>query len=164
MCNPAGVRRQLVGAFSQDVAKMMADILTALDAEHIVAVHARDGLDECSLSAPTDAFIYKAGEESVVATTIGPEQFGLQPAPLATLKGDTAEENAAILNRILSGEPGPPRDIVLLNATYALFTSGRFESLDSCFYAAVESIDSGKARTTLKALIEASNEAPLYTA
>lgn len=164
LCNPAHVRRQIVGAFNKEVAQTMAKILAALDAQHVVAVHSRDGLDECSLSAPTDAFIYKAGDASVASSTIGPEELGLQSAPLDALKGDTAEENATILSRILDGEPGPPRDIVLLNATYALFTSGRFESLEACFAAASESIDAGKARASLQALIEASNKAPARTA
>ena len=164
LCNPAGVKRQIVGAFSLDVAKTMAQILAALNAEHVVAVHSRDGLDECSLSAPTDAFMYSPKMPNVATDTISPEQFGLQPAPLNALKGDTADENAVILNRILDGEPGPPRDIVLLNATYALLTSGRFESLDACFKAASDSIDSGNARESLKTLIAVSQKAPAHTA
>ena len=164
LCNPAGVRRQLVGAFNKTVALTMANILAALDSEHIVSVHSQDGLDECSLSAPTDAFTFIHGTQSVVASVITPNQLGLESAPLDALKGDTAEENARILTRILDGEAGAPRDVVLLNATYALHTSGRFDSLESCFSAALESIDSGKARTALQSLVEASHKAPVQTA
>ena len=163
LCNPAGVRRQLVGAFSLEVAQTMANILAALDAQHVVAVHAQDGLDECSLSAPTDTFVFMAGSNSVQSETITPAKFGLQSAPLDSLKGDTADENAAILIRILNGEPGPPRDVVLLNATYALYTSGQFESLEASFSAAVDSIDAGKAREALKSLVEVSNKAPVHS-
>ena len=164
LCNPAGVRRQIVGAFSREVAETMSQILAALNAEHIVAVHSRDGLDECSLSAPTDAFLFKNGDSSVASSTITPEQFGLNAASIDTIKGDTAEENAAILTQIFDSKPGPPRDVVLLNATFALHTSGRYDSLESSFAAATESIDSGAARNSLKALIEASQNAPVRTA
>ena len=162
LCNPAKVQRQLVGAFSKEVAQTMAEILAQLDATHVIAVHSRDGLDECSISASTDAFVFSEDTPSVELTTIRPEQFRLQTAALEELRGDTAEENAAILTRILSGEPGAPRDIVLLNATHALHTSGRFESLHDCFAAAADSIDSGKARAALETLIEASNNAPVH--
>ena len=158
LCNPAGVRHQLVGAFNKDVARSMAHILAALDATHIVAVHATDGLDECSISAPTDAFIFEGAE--IKETVITPDDFGIPHAPLNALKGDTAEENATIMEHILDGQPGPQRDVVLLNATYALFTANRFGSIQDCFAAAKESIDAGKAKQALQRLIAASQEAP----
>lgn len=164
LCNPAGVRRQIVGAFSKEVAQTMAHILAALDTEHIVAVHSRDGLDECSISDATDTFTFMSGMQGVTSAEITPDQLGLRRAPLDSLKGDTAIENADILIRILEGDPGPPRDIVLLNAAYALTTSGRFDSLKDCFEAATDSIDSGKARNALNTLIEVSKEAPVHSA
>ena len=161
LCNPAGVKHQLVGAFDKGVASQMAHILAALDAQHVVAVHSTDGLDECSISAPTDAFFFNAStEEGIVEASISPEHVGIPLASIETLKGDTAEENATILLRILNGEKGPQRDIVVLNATYALFASDAFGSLSDCFDAASESIDSGKAKSSLQRLIDASHAAP----
>jgi anthranilate phosphoribosyltransferase len=158
LCNPAGVRRQLVGAFSLEVAETMARILTELDAASIVTVHADDGLDECSLAAPTQTFTIDGVGFS--KATLEPGRFGLQSAPLSALKGDSPEENAALLRGVLNGRPGPHRDVVLLNAALALSTSGRFESLEACFEAAGRSVDSGAACEALDRLIDVSQQAP----
>ncbi len=164
LCNPAGVRRQLVGAFSEEVARTMAHILAALDAHHVVAVHSEDGLDECSISAPTRVFSFQhndaGGTGAIDEATIEPTAFGIPLASLQSLRGDTAAQNALILTRILEGEAGPPRDIVLLNATYALYTSGAFGSPAECFEAASDSIDSGKAKAALDRLVDVSKQAP----
>ena len=160
LCNPAGVRRQLVGAFSPDVAETMARILAALDARRVVAVHA-NGLDECSISAPTQTFRYDAaGSGDIVMKLIEPEDLGLQKAPLSALQGDTADENAGILQNVLSGTTGPQRDVVALNAAHGLWASGRFEELSDAMQAATESIDSGAASKALERLIEVSQNAP----
>ena len=161
LCNPAGVQHQLVGAFSNKVARTMAQILAALNAAHVVAVHSSDGLDECSISATTSAFIYNANHDTgIEEVEINPGTFNIPIAPLEALKGDSPEENAGIVKRILSGEAGPQRDIVVLNATYALFASNKYNALQDCFVAASESIDSGQAEQALKRLIEVSNDAP----
>ena len=161
LCNPAGVRRQLVGAFSVDVAETMATILNRLGAEHVVAVHADDGLDELSTTGRTTVFqVRGAGRRPPMSERVSPESFGIDFATIDALRGGTAQENAGILTRVLDGIPGPHRDVVLLNAAYALSTSGRFASLDEAFEAARESIDAGAGRQALAALIDASREAP----
>jgi anthranilate phosphoribosyltransferase len=159
LCNPAGVRRQLVGAFTAPVAERMASILAELDAAHIITVHADDGLDEISLAAKTSAFEYGPDQANGFPQTfmIEPEQHGLGRTSLDALQGGTAEGNAAILRAIFKGEPGPHRDVVVLNAAYALRTSGKFGDLDACFAAARKSIDSGAAHAALARLVEASN-------
>ncbi len=167
LCNPAGVRRQLVGAFSIDVAQLMASILSRLDALHVVAVHSEDGMDEISLSAGTQAFEYSAlpGERarSIKPVNISPEQHGFSCVEIEVLRGGTAGDNAALLKNVLLGKHGPHRDIVMLNAAYALHASGRFSSLSDCFGAARESIDSGAALRCLDNLISASRHAPQST-
>ena len=161
LCNPAGVRRCLVGAFHEDVARMMAGILGRLGAEHAVTVHAEDGLDELSIAAPTTVFEHRApGTDGITRRSVAPEAHGLARAPLSALKGGDARENAALIRDVLDGRPGPRRDVVLLNAAYGLHASGRFDDLDACLEAARASIDTGAARDKLEALIEASNEAP----
>jgi anthranilate phosphoribosyltransferase len=165
LCNPAGVTRQLVGAFNTKTAQRMVRILAQLDADHVLTLHAEDGLDEISISAPTTVFEYDAdgSPETAVPRSreVFPEKHGFDRSAISTLKGGDAEDNAEIMRGILSGKlDGPKRDIVLMNAAYALQTSGRFDDLDACFDAARESIDSGAALTTLDTLAEASQNAP----
>ncbi len=161
LCNPAGVRRQLVGAFSLEVAETMGNILAALGAKRFIALHAEDGLDECSIAGRTTIFKFdEQAPSAMVQGSISPKTFALQSQPLSSVKGDSATENAKLLKAVLEGEPGPHRDIVLMNAALALWTSGRYESEAESFQAAVESIDSGHALRSLERLIEASQQAP----
>lgn len=159
LCNPAGVRRQLVGAFSEDVAERMAAILARLDAVHVITLHARDGLDEISLAVPTDGFEYDATHfptSGPMRISITPEKHAFAWASLDQLQGGTLEENVALVRKVLQGEKGPHRDIVVLNAAYALHTSGRFNTLEECLHAAAQSIDSGAALDKLHSLAAAS--------
>ncbi len=161
LCNPAGVRRQLVGAFSLEVAQTMGEILVALNAERVVALHAADGLDECSIATPTTVFQYDAaGSEAMTTELISPDTFGLPTSPLSAIKGDSAKENAVLMKNVLAGNKGPHRDIVLMNAALALWTSGKFADREASFRAATESIDSGKALNSLENLIHVSQKAP----
>ena len=161
LCNPARVRRQIVGAFSPLVAELMAGILANLDAEHVITLHADDGLDEISLAAATKAFEHQTGQPpSPRPFTIQPEDHRIERTPLTALQGGDAEENAGILRALFDGTPGPHRDVVVLNAAYALHTSGRFDGLDACLDAARQSLDSGAAAASLARLVEASNSAP----
>jgi anthranilate phosphoribosyltransferase len=161
LCNPAGVRRQLVGAFSTKVAQQMVQILGRLGAEHVVTCHAADGLDELSLCAETTLFTYRAADGAARSRTVGPETHGFKRALPSALKGGTAEDNAAILRGLFDGSlHGPKRDVVALNAAYALHTSGRFADLDACLEAAHASLDDGHALAKLEALAEASHAAP----
>jgi anthranilate phosphoribosyltransferase len=155
MCNPAEVTRQFIGAFDKEVARMMATILARLGTEHVVTVHAADGLDEISLAGPTTIFEAKAGMDEPEEHTIDPTELGFTSVSGQQLKGGSAEENATILKQILEGNHGPRRDVVLLNAAYAIWVSGRHDNLESSLDAARQSIDSGAAREKLEALIKA---------
>ncbi|MFB6232176.1 MAG: anthranilate phosphoribosyltransferase [Salinibacter sp.] len=162
LCNPAGVTRQIVGAFDTSTAQTMVRILAQLDADHVITLHSEDGMDEVSVSAATTLFEYDAAEDNPVprSVEVGPEKHGMDRGRLSTLEGGTAKENAATLRGILTGDDrSARRDVVVLNAAYALHTSDRFADLDACLEAARESIDSGAAFDTLKALIDASQEA-----
>lgn len=171
LCNPAGVKRQLIGAFSEDVARAMAGILERLDSEHVVTVHADVGLDELSTTGQSTVFEVKAngrrstGAESRIDThRVSPEALGIAEAAPEDLQGGSADHNSQILRDILKGREGPKRDIVVLNAGYALFTSGKYDDVASALAAARESIDSGKALESLEALIAVSQEAAGKTA
>jgi anthranilate phosphoribosyltransferase len=163
LCNPAGVRRQLVGAFSDETAKQMAQILVRLGSEHVVCIYAHDGLDELSTTSPTTVYqtgsqLDPFGAQTLLQQVVMPEHYGLARVSASELSGGTAEENADIVRLILDGQAGAARDIVLLNAAYALLASGRFEGLAECLAAAGESIDSGAARKKLDLLAQASRD------
>ena len=162
LCNPGGVRRQLTGAFNERTARIMAAILDRLGARHVLAVHAQDGLDEVSLADDTAAFEACEGAAATGLTEriLRPEDLGFARCARHALKGGDRHENAAIIQGVLAGDPGPRRDVVALNASYALWTSGKFDTLAACRSAAEESIDSGKAQDTLKRLADASHNAP----
>ncbi len=160
MCNPAGVRRYLIGAFSEDVAEAMAEILVTLGATHVIAVHAHDGLDEISLSGPTTVFTRFPGYEATRKTSISPFDYGMTPAPLESVIGGDAAANAQIVRDVLGAKTGAPRDIVTLNSGFALYAAGKVSTVVEGIAAAVESIVSGAAMDRLERLIDASHEAP----
>ena len=163
LCNPAGVSRQLVGAFDLNTAQLMVQILRRLDSEHVITVHSNDGMDELSVADATTLFEYDAnGRHSMpISREVGPEKHDIERASNTMLQGDDADENARILRGILDGsDTSPRRDVVVLNAGYALHTSDRFDTLDAALDAARESIDSGAAQSALESLIDASNDAP----
>jgi len=163
LCNPAGVRRQLVGAFSDETAQQMAQILVRLGSEHVVCIYAHDGLDELSTTSPTSVYqtgsqLDPFGAQTLLKQVVTPEHYGLARVSASDLAGGSADENAEIVRDILDGNAGPQRDIVLLNAAYALLSSGRFDGLAECLDAARHSIDSGEARHKLDRLVEASRD------
>lgn len=162
LTNPASVRRQLVGAFNRDTARLMASILHALDSQRVVAVHADDGLDELTLTSKTTVFTFDRdnGDGGITTRTVSPDEHGLTISPKSELMGGTAQDNARILMDILDGQPGPRRDVVVLNSGYALLAAGIFPTIDDAIQAAQESIDSGKALSKLKQLVELSLRAP----
>ena len=155
VCNPAGVSRQYVGAFSRSVAAQMAEILSRLGSKKAVVVHSADGLDEMSLTAESYQFVVDkdASGGAIQERTFHPSDLGLQTSSIVSLAGGDVQENARILRSVLAGEPGPKRDVVLLNATFALWSSDRFGSIENCFSAAAKSIDSGAAQRTLNELV-----------
>ena len=162
LCNPAGVRRQLVGAFSDVVARQMAEILMRLGSEHVVVVYAHDGLDELSTTSPTS--VYQTGTHAfgggLLEQTVVPEQYGLARVSAAALQGGTPGENAEIVRDVLAGTSGPQADVVVLNAAYALLASAEFDGLDACLDAARQSIASGGALRALDALVAFSHDVP----
>jgi anthranilate phosphoribosyltransferase len=118
-------------------------------------VHGRDGLDEISISEPTEVAVLDNG--TVTLAEITPEQAGLSRSPLAAIVGGDAVHNAAALRRLFEGEPGPYRDIVCLNAAAALMVAGLASDIKAGVEIAAEQLSSGAARKKLNELIAASN-------
>jgi len=157
LASPAKVTRQLVGVFSSDWLVPYAEALKALGSSHAWIVHGRDGLDELSISGPTQIAILDQG--AVVTREITPEDAGLKRWPLAEIAGGNAEHNAAALGQLLEGKaPGAYHQIVLLNAAAALIVAGKSRDLRQGAEMADEAIRSGRAHATFNKLLIASNE------
>ena len=114
LTNPAGARRMLLGVFSADWVRPIAEVSAAIGGEHVLVVHSLDGMDEISISAPTQVAEMRAGE--VREYRVEPEEFGLQRAAKAAICVADNTESASVISRIFAGERGAPRDIVQLNA------------------------------------------------
>lgn len=150
LSNPAGARHGIIGVYSATLAPLMAMAAAQLGAKHLYVVHGSDGLDEFTTTGPTRVAEVRDG--AVHAYEVTPEDAGLPVARIEDLKGGTPPENAEIIRRILAGEKGAPRDIVLFNAGAALVTAGLAADLKAGVALAAHSIDSGAARAKLERL------------
>ena len=153
--NPAGVKRQVVGVYSWQWVEPVAHVLAKLGAEHVWVVHGHDGLDELTTTGSTDVAEVKDGKVTVFEIT--PQDAGLPPAKLSDLRGGDAAHNAAAIRRVLDGEKGPFRDIVLLNTAAALIVGGKARDLPDGVAQAARSIDTGAARRALEKLVAVTN-------
>ncbi len=151
ICNPAGVKRQVVGVFAREWVEPIAEALSKLGAEHVWVVHGADGMDELTTTGVST--VAELVDGSIAVFEITPEDAGLPGASLDDLKGGDAAENAEAINALLGGKPGAFRDIVLLNAAAALIVGGKAASLEDGVIRAARSIDSGAARAALDRLI-----------
>ena len=155
LTNPAGAPNQVLGVFSPDWVEPLARVLKQLGSEHVLVVHAEDGLDEISIAAPTRVAELRDGDISVY--TVTPEDFGLQRADLSAIAVENAGQSLAMIKTVFDNQPGPARDIVRLNAGAAIYAAGLTSSLADGVVLASEVIKSGKARQTHESLVEVSN-------
>ena len=147
LTNPAGAHAQVLGVFSADVLELMAATLQELGVRRAFVVHGAGGLDEISLAGETQVAEVNAGE--IRRYTIAPEDFGVPRAPLGAVQGGTPPENAAIIEKIFGGEPGPRRDIVVINSAAALVAAGMAADLAEGARMAAQAISSGAAQAKL---------------
>ena len=152
LTNPSRAPAQLFGGFSPELTTTMAEVLKNMGSRKAYVVHGLDGLDEISTCAETR--VSELGGGAIETYTIAPEQFGLPRAVAAEISGDTAAENAAMIKALLDGNKGPRRDIVVLNAAFALAASGKASDPLHGIALAHESIDSGAAKEKLRLLVE----------
>jgi anthranilate phosphoribosyltransferase len=157
LSNPAGVKRQMIGAFSRQWIEPMAQVLKNLGSESIWVVHGSDGLDEITTTGATSVAALENG--NIRTFEITPEDAGLPRAKPEALRGGDAERNAKALLDVLKGKPGPFRDVAILNAAAALVVAGKAKDLKEGAVLAAKSIDSGEAEGKLDRLIVASNAA-----
>ena len=155
LTNPAGADRQVMGVYREDLVEKLAGVLQRLGCRHGFVVNGRDGMDEITLTSETVAAeVTPAG---VRLFTITPEEFGLQRCSMQALKGGDAVANAAIVRDVLNGAHGPRRDVVLLNAAFALVAADRSASVPEAINMAAQAIDSGAARRQLEKLVALTN-------
>ncbi len=150
LTNPAGANVQLLGVFDPKLAPVLAEVLGKMGARQAWVVHGHGGLDELSLTGPNVVAHWDG--EKVEELAITPEDAGLAPCSIEDLSGGNPEENAAILMDILEGQPGPKRDMVLMNSGAAIYLAGMADSFKRGVELAAESIDSGAALGKLEDL------------
>ncbi len=155
LTNPARPARQIVGVPRPELTELLARSLLLLGSERAWVVHGADGLDELSTTGYTK--VSECRGESVQTFYVHPADFGLAKASAESLKGGDAATNAAIVRSVLSGAPGSPRDVVLLNAGAALFIAGASDTVKAGIATAAGAIDSGAAGDILTRLIAVSN-------
>ncbi len=155
MSNPAGVKRYVIGAFSKEVASKMVKILANLDTEFAYTFNSHDGLDELSTTAQAEVFEL---QDSVVsrAITFDAQSIDFQKVKMEELMGGEPDLNAEIFNNILDNKATQAqKEIILLNATFAIQASGKVDTLAEAKELAIDSLESGKARKLFNQFVEA---------
>jgi anthranilate phosphoribosyltransferase len=151
MANPANAPHQLIGVFDKRWLTPVAEVLRTLGSQHVLVVHAEDGLDEISIAAPTDICELKQGV--ITRYRVTPEQFGLTRAKLESIAIQTATDSLAIMHAVFNNQPGPARDIVALNAGAAIYAADLTDSLQAGIERAHAVLADGSALAKFQALI-----------
>ena len=156
LTNPAGAKRQVLGVFSDDWLEPIAQVLKALSAQHVLVVHAQDGLDELSIAGPSNVCELRDGNISRYQVT--PEEMGLERASLDLIKVNDVQESVAMICALLAGESGAAADIVALNAGAAIYVAGISKDLSAGVALAQQQLASGEAAQTLQQLVTFSQQ------
>jgi anthranilate phosphoribosyltransferase len=151
LTNPACVPNQLLGVFSAELLETLAEVLHRLGSRHVLAVNARDGLDEISVTDKTEVAELRDGE--IRRYSLQPEDFGVRRAPLSAIQVDGPAQSLAMIRSVLEDRPGPARDMAMLNAGAAIYVAGRAGSLAEGVAMADAAIRSGEARSKLDRLV-----------
>jgi anthranilate phosphoribosyltransferase len=156
LTNPAGAKKYLLGVFSPDYIKRMAEALIELDVNRAFVVSSHDGMDEISLATKTEFAYVEDGRVSL--GVIDPREFGFKPAPKEAILGGDAKDNAIITKNIFSNKAtNAQRDIVILNAGYALFADGKARDMQEAFEIVRYALESQRVKEHLKLIVEVSN-------
>ena len=156
LANPASADYQIVGVFAEQWVEPIAHVLGRLGVKRAWVVHGSDGLDELTTTGISHVAVLDQGHVSTFK--VSPKNAGLSEARPQDLTGGDAAENAAHIRAVLGGNQGPLRDIVLFNAAAALLVAGKAKTLREGVALAAESIDSGKAKGVLEALVKLSHD------
>ncbi len=154
--NPASVRKQLIGTYHPALAPKLAHAVEHLSTDKTCVVHSHDGMDEVTLSGKTE--VYEVEKKKPQRQySVGPSNFNLPTQPLSALRGGTPSDNAIIARQVLSKQKGPACDVVVANAAFGIYVSGKAKSLEEGTAMATESIESGKAMEKLNKMVEFTN-------
>jgi len=156
LTNPAGAQAQVMGVYSAHLVPLVAEAMKRLGVRHALVVHGDGGLDEVSISGPSQVAEVRSG--AIQLSTLKPEDVGLERAPITALAGGDAETNAAILQAIFAGERSPRRDVVVLNAAAVLLTANLASDLREGVDMAKRAIDSGVVTALISALSAQQNQ------
>jgi anthranilate phosphoribosyltransferase len=155
LTNPAGARHQALGVSDPAMVGVMVETLRRLGSERVLAFVGHGGLDELSITGPSEVTELAGG--TVARWTLDPRRLDIPPAGLDEVAGYTPEHNAKTIRRVVEGESGPPRDIVVLNAAAGLVAAGRAASISEGMSLATSAVDGGAAAACLDALVAISN-------
>lgn len=155
LTNPAGAPNQVLGVFSIDLVEPLAYVLQRLGSEHVLVVHAEDGMDEISIASPT--FVAELNNGKVSSYTVSPEDFGFKRADLEQIRAADAAHSLQIIKQVFNNEEGPAKDIVCLNAGAAIYAAGLTVSLAEGVKRAQAVIAAGLAKDKLDQLIAKTN-------
>ncbi len=156
LSNPASATCQVLGVYEEELTETMARVLGNLGTKRAFVVHGMDGLDEVTVTGKTKVSELAGGR--VRSYYVAPGTFGLKKAALGEIRGGSAEENAAMVRGVLSGEEGPRRDVVLMNSSVALMAAGKVKNFKEGVRVAASAIDSGGALKKLEDLARITNE------
>ena len=157
LTNPAIPERMVIGVYDPSLCRLVAEATLQMGKKHILVVHGNDCLDE--ITTTTTTHICEVKDNNIVEYEFNPENYGIQIANIGDIAGGTPEQNAEIIRSIFSGKSTKhERNIVIINAAAGIYVSGKANSWDNAIEIATDSIDSGKAMTKLKLLIEISND------
>jgi len=155
LTNPARAESQVIGVPNVELGGKIASVLHHLGTKHSLVVHGLDGMDEISISGKS--LVWEVNEGNVSPPyEVSPQHFGFKSTSLSEIKGGTPEENAGILRRVLNGERGSWREVVVMNSAAALLAGNRVSDIKDGAHLAEEAIDSGQAREKLEALVKLS--------
>lgn len=155
LTNPAAARRQLIGVYAPHLIDLVAGALARLGVDRAVVMHSREGLDEIGLAGVTDAALIDG--DRIERVEVDPSAFGLSAVPREQMVADDVSDAAAVVRRVLDGEAGGPRDIVVVNAAAALWVASVCGSIGEGVPMAQQAIDSGRASAVLDALARRSH-------
>jgi len=155
LTNPAQATHQVMGVYSRDLLEPMAQVLKNLGLKRALVVHGNDGLDEITTTDRT--FVSEFNGQDIISYDIDPDELGIPRARIEDFNGGDAADNASMVRDILEGELGPRRDIVVVNAAYALYTAQSVENLKQGMSMAEHAIDSKRALQKLEELKEFTN-------
>jgi anthranilate phosphoribosyltransferase len=154
LTNPARAQHQLMGVPVEDLQPKMAEVLSKLGTKHSLVIRGTDGMDEVTISGPTN--VYEVREGDVKTWTINPADYGYARAPRHAILGGDAAENAVIAGTILNGKTGAYRNVVEMNAAAAMIAADRVKTMEEGIELARKLIDDGSVRGKLEQVAEVS--------